>query len=140
MRATASSAFGRDRQPSSTRAPLPASTFAASKPSPVFAPVTRKVRPTWEGTSASVKFWTGLVTARLLRTAARVADASAPGPSESGDPHAHYGRGATRVKTRISHAYDGTNATAPTASTTSTGPITLSGAAAAAKVRSGGTT
>ncbi len=51
----ACSALERERQPSSTRAPRPASTLAVSSPMPVFAPVMKKVLPDWSGTSLAVK-------------------------------------------------------------------------------------
>jgi hypothetical protein len=44
------------RQASTTRLPARASSVAAARPSPLFAPVTTAVRPFWRGTSRVVHF------------------------------------------------------------------------------------
>ena len=49
--------FEVSRTASTTRAPAPASSRAATSPMPLFAPVTTMVRSLWEGRSAAVHLW-----------------------------------------------------------------------------------
>lgn len=55
MRSAASAALAGVRQASTTAAPRWARIRAASKPSPVLAPVMTAVRPRWSGTSSAVQ-------------------------------------------------------------------------------------